>query len=199
MSQKVGGQKVSKIAYLCRDVDVFFLHPPFFGLRCLIPSLLRLVEPKHLEVGRIHAPVITTITTLYINVYKCNNSLEIPSPFCLRRPLDYTNETNSSLLMKHETVLSWHRRQGSKLWEPTSKHLGWKGVLAAIISSLGGWWPMASANFRFQQESSCSCLKSRNSSCFPFQKPIPPPGAELRISRATRSWQNLLSVYVAHV
>ena len=29
MSQKVGGQKVSKIAYLCRDVDVFFLHPPF--------------------------------------------------------------------------------------------------------------------------------------------------------------------------
>ena len=178
MSQKVGGQKVSKIAYLCRDVDVFFLHPPFFGLRCLIPSLLRLVEPKHLEVGRIHAPVITTITTLYINVYKCNNSLEIPSPFCLRRPLDYTNETNSSLLMKHETVLSWHRRQGSKLWEPTSKHLGWKGVLAAIISSLGGWWPrrpyMASANFRFQQESSCSCLKSRNSSCFPFQSQCKP-------------------------
>ena len=42
----------------------------------------------------------------YINVYKYNNTLETPSPFCLRRLLDYTNETNSSLLMKHETVLS---------------------------------------------------------------------------------------------
>ena len=71
----------------------------------------------------------------YVNV----TLLKRPHQFALRR---LPNETHFYKLhffswnMKHVCIDTG--RQGSKLWEPTSKHLGWKGVLATISGGLGG-------------------------------------------------------------
>lgn len=83
---------------------MFFLASPVFWTQMFDPFTVEVSRTQTL--GDWENPRACDNYNDYINVFKCNNTLETPSPFCLRRLLNYTNETNSSLLMKHETVLS---------------------------------------------------------------------------------------------